>query len=191
MKKLLIAALATTAFAATPAFAQTAQGEIAISANVAKACGVGNHLSGAAADPAWDQADITVAVADGRIPAQTFNNRSFGNVWCNGSANVSLEVGALMSTNSTTDTGSFTNRYDLVVNTDAAVYVGRPAGTTMTTVSDTDGVVTLTGSTGGAFETGLRGYSGANSIQVIADPSNRRAVAGDYHGYVRFTATAI
>src|SRR3978361_1774043 len=115
MKKLLIAALAaTTAFRATPALAQTAQGEIALSANVAKACGVGDHLSGAASAPGWDQADIAVAV-DGHAlsQTQTFTTRSFGNVWCNGPATVTLSVGALRGGSATADTSSFTNRFDV------------------------------------------------------------------------------
>jgi len=47
MKKVLFAVSAIGLFAATPAFAQTAQGEIALNATVAKACGVGDHRSGA------------------------------------------------------------------------------------------------------------------------------------------------
>ena len=193
MKKLLVAAMATAAFAATPAFAQTAQGEIQVTANVAKACGVGGHLSGADSAPGWDQADIPVVVdGNGRIQTQQFTNRSFGNVWCNGPATVTLAVGALMGGSATNDTGSFTNRYDISVVTDAGVYISAGENYAMTTVGDPDGVVSVSGApnSGGAFETGLQRYGGADSITVIADPQNRRATAGDYQGYLRFTATA-
>lgn len=194
MKTLFAAVSAIGLLASTPAFAQTsATGEILLSATVDKACGVGNHKSGAASDAAWDQADISVnlANANGQFTGQTFTNRSFGNVWCNGAANVTLSVGALTSTATSADTGSFTNRFDVVVVTDAGVYVGAGQDATLSTVGEASGVKSLTGATGGAFETGLRAFGGADSIQVVADPSNRRAVAGDYNGYVRFTATAI
>jgi hypothetical protein len=193
MKKFLIAALATTAFAATPAFAQTAQGEILVSANVAKACGVGDHLSGAAAAPGWDQSDISVVVgADSRIATQTFTNRSFGNVWCNGPATVTLAVGALRGGSATTDTSSFTNRFDISVVTDAGVYIGQGQDYNLTTIGDGSGDKAVSGApnSGGAFETGLQRFGGADSITVHADPSNRRATAGSYSGYLRFTATA-
>lgn len=195
MKTLLAAVSAIGLLASTPAFAQstTATGEILLTADVAKACGVGNHLSGAAASPTWDQSDITVNLANaaGQFTGESFTNRSFGNVWCNGAANVTLSVGALTSAATTTDTSSFTNRFDVIVTTDAGVYVGGTADTILSTVGEGTGVTSLTGATGGAFETGLQRFGGADSIQIVADPSNRRAVAGTYSGFVRFTATAI
>lgn len=197
MKTLFAAVSAIGLLASTPAFAQTsATGEIALNATVAKACGVGNHKSGAASDAAWDQADITVnltngASGSGQFVGQTFTNRSFGNVWCNGAANVTLSVGALTSAVTTTDVSSFTNRFDIAVVTDAGVYVGAGADAPLSTVGEATGVKSLSGATGGAFETGLRSFGGADSITVVADPTNRRPVAGDYSGYVRFTATAI
>jgi hypothetical protein len=152
---------------------------------------VGDHLSGASSAPGWDQSDITVNVVDGRIPTQTFTNRSFGNVWCNAPATVTLSVGALVGGSGTSDTSSFTNRYDIEVVTDAGVYVGQGEDYTLSTVG-TAGVKSVTGSpnSGGAFETGLQRFGGADSIKVLADPQNRRATAGDYNGYLRFTATA-
>ena len=192
MKKVLFAVSAIGLFAATPAFAQTAQGEIALNATVAKACGVGDHRSGASSAPGWDQADIAVVVgADSRIATQTFNNRSFGNVWCNGPATVTLAVGALVGGSATADTSSFTNRFDVTVVTDAGVYVGQGENYSLSTVGNT-AVVSTTGApnSGGAFETGLQRFGGADSITVHADSANRRATSGSYAGYLRFTASA-
>jgi len=189
MKKILVAASAIGLLASTPAYA--AEGEIALSADVAAQCGVGNHKSGADAAPGWDQDDIVVDLADtnGQFSGQTFTNRSFGNVWCNGPATVTLEVAALTSTNTTTDTSSFTNRFDIKVVTDAGVYVGGGQDYTMDTTGDADGVLTTTASVPGAFETGLQRFGGADSIEILPSSDNKRAVAGDYSGYLRFTAT--
>ena len=191
MKTLFAAVSAIGLLASTPAFAQsTATGEILIGATVAPACGTGNHKSGAASAAGWDQADITVSLADanGQFAGQTFANRSFGNVWCNNGATVTLSVGALTSTSTSSDTGSFTNRFDVSVTTDAGVYVGQGQDFVLSTVGGA-GTAQATGSTGGAFETGLQRFGGADSISVLADPTNRRAVAGSYAGFVRFTAT--
>jgi hypothetical protein len=196
MKKLLIAALAATAFTASPAFAQ-ATGEIAINGNVTAACGTGHHISGAAGDPAWDQSDISIDLSgtDGQFHGQTFTNRSWGNVWCNGPANVTISVGALTSSTPVTDTGSFTNRFDVRITTDAGVYVGHGTGYVLSTAGVAGGVASTTAAVPGAFETGFGRFGGATSIEVLQP--NRgdgegplRGVAGSYAGYVRFTATA-
>ena len=198
MKKLLIAALATSAFAATPAFAQ-ATGEILISANVAPACGIGNHISGAAAAPGWDQSDIAIAnLADGNGQFNTaleYTDRSWGNVWCNKAATVTIEVGALRNTSPIgTDTTSFTNRFDIEVTTDAGVYAGGTVDHVLSTVGQASGTRTLTGNSGQAFETGLQRFGGADKIRILpavrAAGGNYRPIAGTYNGYVRFTATA-
>jgi len=196
MKKLLIAALAASTFAATPAFAQ-ATGEIALNANVATQCGTGNHVSGATGDPAWDQSDITVNLAgtNGQFAGQTFTNRSFGNVWCNGPATVTISVGAMQNPTVVGDTGSFTNRFDVRVVTDAGVYVGGGQNMVLTTVGQASGVASAQGSVPGAFETGFGRFGGADSIEVLRAMRSDgegplRAVSGAYQGYVRFTATA-
>ena len=189
MKTLLVAASALGLLASAPAMAAT--GEIALNATVAPACGTGNHLSGADSAPGWDQDDITVSLADGngQFDGAEYTNRSFGNVWCNNGASVSLEVSALKSSASTSDTGSFTNKFDLRVTTDAGVYVGQGTDFVIDTSTDASGVKTVSGTTSGAFETGLQRFGGADKIEVLANPLNKRAVAGSYAGYVRFTAT--
>ena len=196
MKTLFAAVSAIGLLASTPAYAQ-AVGEIALNATVAPACGVGNHLSGAESAGGWEQEDIAVNLTNagnGQFSGQTETSRSFGNVWCNNAATVTLEVKALTGGSATGDTGSFTNRFDVSVVTDAAVYVGGTVDQEITTVGDADGVVTLTGPTAGAFETGLQRFGGADSISILADAggsggNDRRATAGSYAGYLRFTAS--
>lgn len=192
MKTLLVAASAIGLLASAPAMAATsATGEIALSATVDKACGVGNHLSGAAADAAWDQSDITVDLddANGQFAGAEYTNRSFGNVWCNAPAAVTLEIGALKTDVAIFDGSSFTNAFDIQVNTNAGVYLGQGSNYVAQTTNGAD--FSLTGPTlPGAFETGLRSYGGANSIKVLKNGLNKRPVAGTYAGYIRFTATA-
>ena len=194
MKKSLIVAASALTIIAAPAFAQsTATGEIALNATVAKACGVGNHLSGAAAAPGWDQGDLTVDLTNagnGQFNGAEWTNRSFGNVWCNGPATVTLEAAALTTSTPVLDTGSFTNRFDLEVTTDAGVYVGQGTDFVLATASEASGVKTVSAGVPAAFETGLQRFGGADSIKVLKNPLNKRPVAGDYTGYLRFTATA-
>lgn len=202
MKRILLAASAL-ALISSPAFAQSAVGEVVLNANVAKACGVGNHKSGNTPNPLWNQDDIAVTLADGngQFSGATFNNRSFGNVWCNSSANVTIEVGSLVNGARDTppaDGSSFTNEFDLIVTTGAGVYTnpGTYTGFTHATpnlltlnTTGSAGIATHTGTgTNGAFETGMAQYSGFN-VQVV-NPGNLRPIAGLYTGYVRFTATA-
>lgn len=198
MKKIFAAVSAIGLLASTPAFAQsTATGEILLNATVAPQCGAGNHLSGAASATGWEQGAIAVNLTNagnGQFSGQTETTRSFGNVWCNNAATVTLEVAALRGGAATTDTSSFTNRFDVSVVTDAAVYAGGTQGQTISTVGDADGVVSITGNSGQAFETGLQRFGGANSITILADAggsggNDRRATAGSYAGYLRFTAT--
>ncbi len=200
MKTILATVSAIGLLAAAPAYAQQvtpapAVGEVLIKANVAKACGVDHHKSGAQADASWDQNDITVNLADGNgqfTGQHTFGNRSFGNVWCNGPATVTIEVGSLVTGNRSTPPGdatSFSNEFDLKVTTGAGVYIGAGASYVLDTSTAASGIATSPSVlTAGAFETGLRDYSGF-SVEVL-NPGNLRPIAGIYNGYVRFTASA-
>lgn len=194
MKTLIAAAsaLALTA-AAVPAFAQSANATVNIGAEVAEACGNGNHKSGASSAPGWAQGDITIAnFADinGQVATQEIaTNHSFGNLWCNTAAEVTMTVSALTDGKSApADIGSFTNSFDIEVNTDMGVYLGGAAGMTIRSQNGADG--SETGTTNGAFETGLQRFSGVNSIKVLADASGRRPVAGTYSGSITVTASA-
>ena len=191
MKTLLVAASALGLLASAPAMAS--DGEIALNATVVKACGVGNHLSGATAAPGWDQSDINVDLTNannGQFSGAEYTNRAFGNLWCNGPATVTMAVGALKSASSTTDTGSFTNSFDIRVTTDAGVYLGAGEDYVISTAGTPGGVASATSAVSQAFETGLQRFGGADKIEVLKDATNRRPVSGTYAGYVRFTATA-
>lgn len=194
MKNILAAVSAIGLIASTPAFA--ADADIQLGATVAAACGTGNHISGAGSASGWDQSDITVDLddANGQFSGAEFTNRSFGNVWCNAPATVTIEVSALQGNNPVgTDTGSFTNRFDIEVTTDAGVYAGGGEDEVISTVGALSGVASISGNSGQAFETGLQRFGGADSIKVLPSTrstgGNRRAVAGTYAGYVKFTAT--
>lgn len=198
MKKILLAASALSLMAAAPASAQQV-GEVLLTSTVAGACGVGNHKSGAAVNSSWNQDDIVVNLADsnGQFSGATFNNRSFGNVWCNGPANVTIEVGSLVNGTrgvAPSDSGSFSNEFDLIVTTGAGVYTNAGAYTGLTggtplvlNTTGASGIATSTGGVAHAFETGLAQYSGFN-VQVV-NPGNLRPIAGAYQGHVRFTAS--
>jgi hypothetical protein len=199
MKKLLIAAMATAAFAAaTPAFA--ASNNVNINANVAAACGVGNHISGGGTAAGYTpQGDINLGnFADGNgqfNSAISITNQSLGNLWCNGPANVTFEVSALRNATTVLDTGSFTNVFDVEVTSGAATYAGGSATTAYSTAGQPGNVLTLNGSTPAAFETGTGTYGGAQLIRILPHArgagGNYRPISGAYQGYIRLTATAL
>lgn len=193
MRSIFLAASAIALLSTAPAMAQTsASTQVQLTATVGAACGIGNHLSGAAANPLWDQTDIVVNLADanGQFDGDSFGNRSFGNVWCNAPATTSIEVGSLATGTRGTapaDASSFTNEFDLVVTTNAGVYINGSPGLVLDTSTTSTGIVTETGSTAGAFETGMGQYSGF-TVDIV-NPGNKRPVAGSYNGYVKFTAS--
>ncbi len=190
MKTLLFAASAIGLLASTPAFA--AETQVDVTANVAGACGLGNHKSGASEAPGWTQGDIDLGGlvgADGKLDVDPVT-RSFGNVWCNGPAAVTIDVTALTNTaaGAPVDSSSFTNTFDMKISGDlGGTAFGNAAGDL--TVSSSGGV---TGhkdiTTNGPFETGLQRYS-SFTLEVL-NPGNLRPVAGEYNGYVKLTATA-
>ena len=108
---------------------------------------------------------------------------------------MTIEVSALKSATPAADSGSFTNRFDVEVQTDAAVYTGRPQDTIISTANQASGIATISGTANGAFETGTGRFGGADYIRILPSSrgdagGNRRPVAGTYTGYVRMTATA-
>jgi hypothetical protein len=198
MKKLLIAAMATAAFAAsTPAFAQ-ASNQVNLNATVVAACGVGNHISGSGTAGGYTpKGDIDLgdlADSNGQFnTARTFTNQSLGNLWCNGPADVTFEISALRNSTTVADTGSFTNVFDIEVTSGAATYAGGSATTPYSTANGINNVLTLSGSTPAAFETGTGTYGGAQLIRVLPHArtagGNYRPIAGDYTGYIKLTAS--
>jgi hypothetical protein len=198
MTKLFIAASALGLLASTPAFAQ-ANNQVNLNANVAKACGVGFHISGdggtaAGYTPKGDIALGELADGNGQFnTARTFTNQSLGNLWCNGPANVTFEVSALRNAGTVADTGSFTNVFDIEVRSGATVYAGGSASTVYSTASGPGNVLTLSASVPTAFETGTGDYGAAQLIRVVpharGSGGNYRPIAGAYTGYIKMTAS--
>ena len=194
MKKSLIVAASALAMAATPAFAVTASGNsstINLTADVTAQCGVGNHMSGSDTG-AGDQSDIAVNLnkdGNGQYKTQTTFNRSFGNVWCNAPARVTVTATPLTENSGAVvaDANSFTNYFDLTVSGGAMnAYVGGQTVDTSVTGGETKFFDMPT-----AFETGTGQYS---SVDITVLPSlhsgePRRAIAGTYVGAVTLTAT--
>ena len=199
MKTLLVAASAIGLLASTPAFA--AESQVDITGTVTKACGVGNHHAGGDSNAGWDQSDIVIPnLVDGNgeldSSQTTINNRSFGNIWCNAPATITLEVGSLAvdgdrNAAPPADASSFTNNFDLKItgNFGGHAFSNDPSTLALDTSAEADGVADLTKSTTGAFETGSGQYSGFN-VQIL-NPGNQRPVAGTYKGYVKVTATTV
>ena len=194
MKAILMGAAALSLLAA-PAFAQSAgaSSTVNINGSVANACGTGNHISGAAVNPAWTQGDITLASmvdAEGQFNGASFANRSFGNMWCNGPATVSLTVLPLTTSGSAQDGGSFANTFDLRVTTNTSVYWNNntPGG-----IVETNGAAAAaSGSVNHAFETGLGQYSGF-TVEILPEigsgGNNKRPVAGTYSAAITLSAS--
>lgn len=193
MKKILVAASAIGLLASTPAMA--AENTIALSGTVEAQCGVDNHISGDGTAAGFTEGDITgidLTDANGQFEtAKDFENRSFGNLWCNGPATVTLEVSDFSTDVTVFDGGSFVNRFDIEVTTDAGVYLGQGENYTLSSGGAESASVSNT--TGAAFETGTGRFGGADSIKILpaarSSGGNYRPVAGDYSGYVRLTAT--
>ncbi len=192
MKTYLVLAASAIAMAATPAFADTTaagnSSTISLGATVTAACGVGNHRSGAATG-AGNLTDATFSLTDatGQFKTAQSLNRSFGNVWCNGPATVAIEASQLSTTATTTDTSSFTNKFDVEVSGGAMIYVG--GGTLATAGAATK---TQQANLPGAFETGLGTFSSVDIKVLPALGSGGmplRPVAGTYTGHVKITAT--
>lgn len=192
MKTALIAATALSLLAAPAAFAQSASSTVNLAGTVAELCGQGNHISGASADADWAQGDISgidIVDANGQFEAYVSGQRSFGNMWCNTAATVSLTVSSFTNGNpAPADSGSFANSFDVKVTTDTSVYfnANTPGGVVQSNGA-ADG--TASGNTNGAFETGLRRYSGM--IVEILPQGSKRPEAGNYSASIVLTATAL
>lgn len=195
MKTALIAATALSLLAAPAAFAQvpaSASSTVNLGGTVDELCGVGNHASGASVDPDWAQGDISgidIVDGNGQFVPYISGQRSFGNMWCNTAATVALSVSSFSNGNSApADAGSFANSFNVKVTTDTSVYFNaNTPGGVVTSNGATAG--TASGNTNGAFETGLRRYSGM--IIEILPEGNKRPEAGTYSAAITLTATAL
>lgn len=199
MRTLILAASAMTLLAA-PAFAQSSAGNtVNLQSTVAPACGVGNHISGSGTASGWTDYSGgtlnvgTLADGNGQFTAPiVHSNISFGNLWCNNAATVTISVSPLTTTNSTLDTGSFRNSFDVEITTDAGVYVGQGEDFVLTAQGG-GATATASGNTGQAFETGTGRYGGAEQIRILPEAraagGTYRPVAGTYNGTITMTAS--
>lgn len=199
MKAVLFAASAIGLLVSAPAHA--AEKTVNITATVGKACGLGHHKSGYDSNPGWNQDDIVIAnLVDGNgqldPSVTTIGNRSFGNIWCNSPANVSIELASLAvdgdrGAPAPADGTSFTNKFDLKLtgNFGGHAFSNDPSNLSIDTSTDADGVVVESRATASAFETGTGQYSGFQ-LQIL-NPANKRPVAGTYKAYVKVTAVTI
>jgi len=193
MKTLFAAVSAIGLLASTPAFAADTQ--VNVTATVTGACGLGDHKSGAASAPGWTQGDINLGAitgADGKLNVAPVTNRSFGNVWCNAPADVTIEVASLAldgdrASAAPADSSSFANKFDLKITGNLGGNAFNNGAGDLAVQSTGGGTGSLDIATTGAFETGLGQYSSFN-LQVL-NPGNLRPVAGSYSGYVKLTAT--
>lgn len=191
MKAILFAASAIGLLAATPAYA--AEKTVNVTGSVVKACGLGDHKSGAGSSAGWEQGDIALGAmtgADGKLAITTnLSQRSFGNVWCNAPANVTIDVSALTNAAAgpPVDSSSFTNKFDMKITGDlGGTAFGNSTGNLVVSSAVDNGHKDIT--TNGPFETGLQRYSSFN-LEIL-NPGNLRPVAGDYSGTIKLTATA-
>lgn len=195
MKNILAAVSAIGLLASTPAFA--AEQTVAVNATVTGACGLGDHKSGASAAPGWTQGNIDLGAitgADGKLNVAPVSNRSFGNVWCNGPASVTIDVASLALNGDRTaaapaDSSSFANKFDLKItgNLGGNAFNNGDGSLSVESTGGAGGIGTRNIATTGAFETGLGQYSSFNL--AVLNPGNLRPVAGSYSGFVKLTAT--
>ncbi|RYF92627.1 MAG: hypothetical protein EON95_11745, partial [Caulobacteraceae bacterium] len=96
MKRIILAAVAVSALAVSPAaFAASASATVTVGGTVTKSCGNGNQSGGGVAAPSTVVLGEMVD-ANGQL-AVTEKTITFGNTWCNGPANLAVTVSALDS----------------------------------------------------------------------------------------------
>lgn len=192
MKTTLIAAAALSLLAA-PAFAQvgpvgpgpsTASQTVAVTGSVAKLCGLGNQSGGGTGGHTATVALGSIVDANGQL-AVAPQNIGFGNVWCNAPASVTLSATQLTTTSPVTDTSSFVNALDLIVDNDTGTggsifaYLGSATSIRSSSISH---------ALNQEFETGTGRFTQARlSVALPASVSgNDRPVAGSYTGSITF-----
>lgn len=191
MKRFILAASALSmTLVAAPAFAQlspvgpsapsgTASQNVQVAGTVAGACGFGNQSGGGTAAAS----NVALgAITDGNgFLSVAEQEITFGNVWCNSGANLTLSATALSTSTAVVDTGSFTNKLDLVVSGKLidTYFVGQSGAVARTGAS-------LNGSIPAAFETGTGQYSKLklNVALPTGTAGNDRPIAGAYTGTV-------
>ncbi|MCW0196761.1 hypothetical protein [Sphingopyxis sp.] len=201
MKTILATVSAIGLLAAAPAYANDVSSTVNIGATVSPACGLGNHINNGNTTAGYTQGDIALgevasAATDGKLVidnSQT-QNRSFGNVWCNGAATVTIKLEALALNDNRSlpapgDSSSFANKFDIAISGFLGGNAfGNGGGTLALSSADgTNGVLEHDINTAEAFETGSGKYSSFNL--TVLNPANKRPVVGSYTGHVTLTAS--
>lgn len=183
MKKILIAAAALSTLAA-PAFAQqTVSQNVAVTGSVFKQCGLGNQSGGGTGG--YTPTLALGNLVDGNGQLKTISEViGFGNVWCNSAATVELSTTQLTTSTPNLDTGSFTDKLDLIVDgatgLNGSVFAYLGAATQVTPSAP------ASNSTAAAFETGTGRFQSAR-VRValpVGTAGNDRPVAGSYAGTI-------
>lgn len=186
MKKIALAASVLTLIA-SPAFAQSTQ-TVAVNGSVAKQCGLGNQSGGGSSGHTANVTMNNITDANGFLNADASVNIGFGNVWCNGPANLSLTPSAFANATPVADAASFVNKLDMIVDGGAnparsiLVYLG---GGQATTAAPKNFTIPQ------EFETGTGDFQTARvRLALPAGTSgNDRPIAGDYSGAVVLTVS--
>ena len=170
MKAILMGAAALSLLAA-PAFAQSQ--EVEVTGNVEAQCGLGNQSGGGTGG-------YTASVDIG-----------FGNVWCNSPADLSLEASAFETASPVTDTGSFRNSVDMIVDGAQTTYAAGSIFVYFGGATEARTGSPAQFSIPQEFETGTGRFQAARVRLSLpaGNPGNDRPVAGDWSGTVTLTVS--
>ena len=187
MKTILLGAAALSLLAA-PAFA--ADQVVNVGGTVASLCGLGNQSGGGTGGHTPNVAITNIVdPSTGLLNTAASVTIGFGNVWCNGPSDLSLAATPFASSTAVSDTSSFTNKLDLIVDGGATparsilLYLGGGEART--------GVPKAASPTR-AFETGIGDFQSARVRLALPTGTvgNDRPVAGNYSGSVTLTVAA-
>lgn len=186
MKTIVIAAAAASLLAA-PAFAQTTR-SVDVTGNVAKLCGLDNQSGGGTGGYTPTVALGSLVNNNGQLDVAP-RNIGFGNVWCNAPATLTLAASKLTTATSVTDTASFTNKLDLVV--DNATGDGGSIFAYLGGAASARSEAPVSYALNQEFETGIGRFSRARLSVALPTGTvgNDRPVAGAYTGSVTLTVT--
>ena len=186
MKAILMGAAALSLLAA-PAFAQSQ--EVEVTGNVEAQCGLGNQSGGGTGGytASVDMGDISDA--NGFLDTNKSVDIGFGNVWCNSPADLSLEASAFETASPVTDTGSFRNSVDMIVDGAQTTYAAGSIFVYFGGATEARTGSPAQFSIPQEFETGTGRFQAARVRLSLpaGNPGNDRPVAGDWSGTVTLT----
>ena len=186
MKAILMGAAALSLLAA-PAFAQSQSVEV--NGTVDKQCGLGNQSGGGTGGytALVDLGEITDT--NGFLDTNAAVNIGFGNVWCNAPASLSLSATSFDADVVATDTSSFVDNLDMIVDGNTglggSVFAYLGGATQARTGSPAEFDIPQ------EFETGTGRFQSARVRLALptGTAGNDRPVAGDWSGTVTLTVS--